>query len=125
MDKKKIMIVDDEQDFLTIVKLNLQQTGKFEVLTLSSAKDIIENVHNFRPDVILIDILMPKIGGLDVCKKLNEDPMGINIPIIVLSALERNEDKLKAFKAGVVDYLVKPIDKNDLVAKIEKVLRYK
>lgn len=125
MGKKKIMIVDDEEDFLKITKLNLEETGRYEVSTLSSAKDIIPQVNSFKPDLILLDLLMPGIGGLDACEMLNNDPIGRNIPIIVLSALDRKTDKLKAYKVGVVDYLVKPIEVDDLTAKVEKVLRYK
>ena len=125
MRKKRVMIVDDEEDFLKIVKLNLVETDKYEVLTLSSVKDIISQVHSFKPDIILLDLLMPAVGGLEACEMLNNDPMGSNIPIIVLSALDKNMDKLKAYRLGVVDYLVKPIEKKDLIASIEKALQSK
>ena len=119
------MAIDDEEDFLKIVKLNLVETDKYEVLTLSSVKDIISQVHSFKPDIILLDLLMPAVGGLEACEMLNNDPMGSNIPIIVLSALDKNMDKLKAYRLGVVDYLVKPIEKKDLIASIEKALQSK
>lgn len=124
-EKKKIMIVDDEQDFLDITKLNLEKTGKYEVLTLLSAKDIISQLHSFRPDVILLDILMPEIDGLETCGVLNKDYAGKDIPIIILSALGTYSDKLKAFKAGVVDYLQKPVTKDALIVKIEKAVQSK
>ena len=123
--KKKIMIVDDENDFLEITKLNLEKTGKYEIMTLLDAKDIISKLHIFEPDVILLDILMPGIDGLKTCEMLNADPLGKITPIIILSALAKNQDKLKAYKLGVVDYLTKPIEKDTLVAKIEKALRFK
>jgi CheY-like chemotaxis protein len=125
MEKKKILIVDDEQGFLELVKLNLEKTGNYIVLTLFSAKDIIKHVHSFKPDVILIDILMPKIGGIEACQMLNNDPLGQNIPIIAISALDKDVDKLNAYKVGVVDYIVKPIEKKELIAKIEKALQCK
>jgi len=123
--KKKIMIVDDENDFLEITKLNLEKTGKYEIMTLLDAKDIISKLHIFEPDVILLDILMPGIDGLKTCEMLNADPLGKITPIIILSALAKNQDKLKAYKLGVVDYLTNPIEKDTLVAKIEKALRFK
>ncbi|MFH1594137.1 MAG: response regulator [Candidatus Omnitrophota bacterium] len=123
--KKKVMIVDDEQDFLFITKMNLEETGKYEVLTLSNAKNIISEIHKFKPDILLLDMLMPSIGGPEVCELLNQDPIGKNVPIIILSALDKDKDKLKAFKQGVVDYATKPIDKDDMINKIEKALRYK
>ena len=125
MEKRRVMIVDDEEDFLRITKLNLEQTGKFEVLTLNGAKDIITMANIFKPDIILLDILMPTIGGIEACEMLNRDPIGKTIPIIILSALEKTADKLKAYKVGVVDYLVKPIETKVLISKIEKALQYK
>jgi len=125
MDRKKIMIVDDEEDFRKITKLNLEGSGKFEVMTLPNAKDIMAQVHSFMPEVILLDLLMPGIGGMEICEMLNNDPLGQRIPIIVLTALESDSDKLNAYKRGVVDYLVKPIEKDALIAKIERALEIK
>ena len=120
--KKKIMIIDDENDFLEITKLNLEQTNKYEVMALSQAKEIISQLHTFEPNLILLDILMPGIDGLKACEVLNEDPLGRITPIIILSALDKSQDKLKAYKLGVVDYITKPVDKNKLISKIEKAL---
>jgi len=125
MKKKKVMVVDDEKDFLKIIKLNLEQTDDYEVLTLINAREILSRVHEFRPDIILIDILMPKVGGIEACQMLNDDEVGKTIPIIVLSALDKEIDKLKAYKSGVVDYLIKPVDINELTKRIEKALRFK
>ena len=117
--KNRIMVVDDEVDFLRIVKLNLEETGKYEVLTLSSVKDIISMLNMFKPDVILLDLIM-RVGGIEVYEILRKDPIGKNIPIIIVSGLEEAADKLKIHKRGVVDYIAKPIEKDDLIAKIEK-----
>ena len=125
MEKKRIMVVDDEQDFLRITKLNLEKTGRFDVLTLSRVEDIIAQLHDYKPDVILLDMLMPKMGGLEACEMLNKDPVGKAVPVIVLSALNKDKDRLKAYKAGVVDYIVKPVEKNILIDKIEKALQFK
>ena len=125
MNKSRILVIDDEKDFVKITKLNLEESGEYEVKGLLSAKDFIPQVHSFKPDVILLDLLMPVIGGIEACQMLNNDPIGKGIPIIILSALDKKTDKIKAYKEGVVDYLVKPIDKKDLIAKIEKVLQLK
>ena len=125
MEKRKVMVVDDEKDFLAITKLNLEETGKYEVTTLSTAKDIIPQMHAFKPDVILLDILMPAVGGLDACEMLNNDPIGKKIPIIIISALSKDKDKISAYKAGVVEYLVKPVEKDEIISKIEKALQFK
>jgi two-component system alkaline phosphatase synthesis response regulator PhoP len=125
MDKKKVLVIDDEVDFLTITKMNLERTGKYEVMTSADASAIISYVHKFAPDIILLDVLMPKMGGVEACRLLNNDPMGKKIPVIVISALEKDKDKLAASKTGVVDYIVKPVEKEDIMAKIEKALEHK
>lgn len=125
MGKVKIMIVDDEEDFLKLTKMNLEDSGKFEVMTLASAKEIIPCVHNFKPNLILLDLLMAGIGGIEVCEMLNNDPVGKSVPVIVLTALNKNTDKLKAYQSGVVDYLVKPIEKEELIISIDKALQSK
>lgn len=123
--KKRILIIDDEKDFLKVVKLNLENTNEYEVFTLSCAKDIISHVNRFKPDLIILDLLMPVVGGIDACQMLNNDPIGSKIPIIVLSALDKDADKLKAYKAGVIDFLVKPIEKKYLVTRIIRALKDK
>jgi len=125
MEKRRVMIVDDEEHFLKITKINLEKTDKYEVETMSSAADIISRVKSFNPDIILLDILMPKMDGVETCKMLNEDPAVSRIPIITLSALDTDKDKLMMYKLGVVDFLVKPIEKDELIAKIEKALQFK
>ncbi len=125
MAKKKIMIVDDEADFVRMVKLNLEDTGKFEVLTLPNANELIANLHGFKPDLIILDMVMPGIGGIEACEMLNNDPVGQGLPIFILSALDKDKDKLMAFKKGVVGYLNKPIEKDILVSKIENALSSK
>ena len=122
--KKKVLVIDDEVDLLKIIKLNLEGTDSYEVSTLSSAKDIVSQVHIFKPDIILLDILMPGFDGIETCEMLNKDSVGEHIPIIILSALDKDTDKLKTFKVGVTDYLVKPIKKEDLISKIEKCTQF-
>lgn len=125
MDKKKILIVDDEEVFLQITKINIEDAGQYEVMGLINAKEIVPTVHQFKPDVILLDLVMPGMGGLDVCELLNRDAVGKSIPIIILSALDKSVDKLKAFKLGVVGYLVKPASTDQLIISIERALEYK
>lgn len=125
MKKKRILVVDDEKDFLNIIKLNLEMTGKYEVLTVSTGKDIVSHLNSFRPDIILLDLIMPGVGGMDVCEMLNNDSRGRKTPVIILSALEKDQDKLKAYKLGVVDYLTKPINMKELAARIDKALEFK
>lgn len=123
--KKKIMIIDDEESFALLLKIRLESYGNYEVMAATEAKDIINRIHVFAPDVILLDLLMPGIGGLDVCDMLNNDPIGQTIPIIVVSGLDKSADKIEAFKFGITDYLVKPVDDAKLVEAIEKAIKSK
>ena len=123
--KRRVMLVDDEEDFLLLEKMNLEQTGKFEVKALSDAKGILYYLHGFKPDIILLDMLMPDVDGIEVCQMLNNDSLGKTIPIIIVSALHTQADQLRAYKMGVVDYIDKPMQIDELVAKIEKALQYK
>jgi len=123
--KKRVMVIDDETDFLTMLKLNLESTGDYDVLTLPTANNIISHVHQFKPDVIILDLLMPGIKGLEACEMLNRDAMGEHIPIIIASALDKDEDRLKAYKSGVVDYITKPIEKKELIRRIEKATEFR
>jgi CheY-like chemotaxis protein len=95
------------------------------VLALPNAKDLIAELHRFKPDVILLDVLMPGMSGIRACEELNNDPIGTKTPVIIISALERDKDKLRAYRLGVVDYLVKPVEKEVLISKIEKAIKYR
>jgi DNA-binding response OmpR family regulator len=125
MPKNKILVVDDEVDFTKLLKSNLEETGKYEVLALPNANDIVSQVHAFKPDIILLDIIMPGIKGIEVCEMLNNDIIGKTIPIIILSALDKNVDKYKAFRVGVVDYMSKPIGIEQLIIKVDKHIQFK
>jgi len=123
--KKKIMIIDDEESFVLMLKMRIESSGDYEVTVSLEAKDIIKRIHDIRPDVVLLDLLMPGIGGLDICDMLNHDPIGLTIPIIVVSGLDKPTDKVKAYKLGISDYLVKPVDDVKLIKAIEKAITLK
>lgn len=123
--KKRIMIVDDEDHFLVIIKKNIELTGEYEVMALNSPAGIIEKVKGFKPQVILLDIMMPQIDGIEACEILQSDPVINKIPVIVLSALDTDQYKTMMCKLGVVDFLVKPLDRDEVIAKIEKAIAFK
>lgn len=119
------MIIDDEEDFALMLKMRLETLADYEVMAVSQAKDIMNQIHAYKPDVILLDLLMPGIGGLDVCDMLNNDLAGSTIPVIVISGLDKSTDKIKAFKFGITDYFVKPVDDAKLIEAIEKAIKSK
>lgn len=125
LDKKKILIIDDETEVVQLLKKFLERRGNYEVLGLTDSKEVLPNLHLFKPDIILLDLLMPYLGGLEICEQLNDDEIGKTTPIIIMSALWKDTDKLKAFKLGVIAYLVKPVDREVLLAAVENALRFK
>ena len=125
MEKKRILVIDDDEHIANLLKLRLESAGEYEVKVLFEATDIIGQVRAFKPDVILLDLLMPDIGGLEARRRLNNDAGTHAIPIIVISALSKDIDKLKAYKLGIIDYIVKPFDPKLLIATIEKAIRAK
>lgn len=84
MDKKRVMIIDDEEGFALMIKIRLERMGNYEVMVLTDAKDAIKYVHDFQPDVILLDLIMPKVNGLDARDMLSSDPVGKKIPVIIV-----------------------------------------
>ncbi len=122
MEKKKIMVIDDERAFLRIVKINLEETGKYDVKVIQYADDMLPLLRVFSPDLILLDILMPGVGGFEACQMLKENPIGKDVPVIIVSAVDEKDAKEQARNLGVLDFLVKPIEFGDLLSSIEKVL---
>jgi DNA-binding response OmpR family regulator len=123
-DKKKIFIADDEEAALTSLKKMLMLVG-FEVDVMQDSKDFLSKIKLFKPDLILLDLRMPHFGGLEVCEILNADKDTQGIPIIIVSALAKEEDIKKAYLLGVVGYVTKPYDFQLLLKEINKTLSYK
>lgn len=125
LDKKRVMIIDDEEGFALMLKVRLERVGNYEVMVLSDAKDAIKDVHDFQPDVILLDLIMPKVHGLDVRDMLGDDPVAKEIPVIIVSGIDQSMDKAQAYKFGAVDYIVKPVDDARLLDAVEKAINPK
>ncbi|MDD5432516.1 MAG: response regulator [Candidatus Omnitrophica bacterium] len=122
MVKKKVLIIDDEVDFTEILKLNLELTGKYEIKIENNSSHGLETAKKFKPDVILLDILMPHINGYKVLDLLKKDEDTISIPVIMLSAITTEEAKV--ISAGLYDesFIEKPISVKILEEKLDKVL---
>ncbi|MFA5113064.1 MAG: response regulator [Candidatus Margulisiibacteriota bacterium] len=117
--KKVVMIVDDEPTIVTIVEDLLQLKG-FDALSASDALEAEQAIKLHRPDLILLDVMMPRVSGFDFCKKLKSLPDYKDIPVIFLSVMNKKEDLEKGLQAGAVDYIPKPFDPNDLIARVRK-----
>ncbi len=122
--KKRVFIADDDETVLISLK-KLLELSDFEVEITRNSKDVLPMIKASRPDIILLDLLMPNLGGLEICEMLNSDVQTQGIPIIVISALGREEDIKRAYRLGVIGYFVKPYDFNELLREIKRNIAYK
>lgn len=117
---KKILIIDDEGDLLKLTRTRLEASG-YKVSTLESGDSALEFAKSDRPDLVLLDIVMPGKNGCDVCKELKADPATRKIPVIVFTAQYPEEEYVKANieEMGADDYVLKPFDAQAMLAKIK------
>jgi CheY-like chemotaxis protein len=123
MATRKILLVDDEVSFIRLLKLNLEQTGKFEVRTENKGSLAVQTAKAFKPDLILLDIIMPDMDGSEVASRLKNDPATRDIPILFLTALVKDQEV--ASKSGTIGgfiFLAKPITTEELITNIDRTL---
>ncbi|GAB4514107.1 MAG: response regulator [Anaerolineae bacterium] len=116
------MIVDDDPDLRRLISLVLQMGG-YEVVLAENGLEALSKVRLERPDLILLDIMMPEIDGFETCRRLRKLPEGATIPVIMLSAADQVADKVRGLQVGANDYITKPADSRELIARIEAHLR--
>lgn len=119
---KKVLIIDDEESFCCVVKDFLDDIGRFEVRTLTDPRQTLHIIKEFEPDIILLDLRMPHMGGFEVCQLLNDDEKARHVPIIITTALTDEGDVKEAFRLGVSAYLTKPIELKKLLGEIDDIL---
>jgi diguanylate cyclase (GGDEF)-like protein len=117
-----VLVVDDEPDILTLNRMVLEQAG-FQVVTAGNGVDAIQKAIDFTPDVIVLDVMMPRMNGYQVCRLLKNDRRTAAIPIIICTVKSLETEKLYAYTSGADEYLVKPFEREDLVALVRKSLK--
>ena len=117
---KKLLVVDDEPSILTLLKFNLEQSG-FEVLTAENGNDALEIATNEDLTLIVLDLMLPGMDGMDVCKTLRQEK--INTPILMLTAKDDEFDKILGLELGADDYMTKPFSPREVVARVKAILR--
>ena len=124
IENRKILIVDDEPDIIEFLEFNFHKEG-FEVRTTSNGKSAIEMALKYQPDVILMDVMMPVMDGIEACKEIRQQAGSYNPLICLLTARGEDYSQLAGFDAGADDYMVKPISPKVLVARIRSLLKMK
>ena len=117
--ERKILVVDDERPIVDILKFNLEKEG-FEVLTADNGASALETALSQNPDLILLDIMLPKMDGFDVCRKVREKS---NVPIIMITARDEEVDKVLGLELGADDYITKPFSVRELIARVKANMR--
>jgi two-component system phosphate regulon response regulator PhoB len=117
--KDKVLVVDDEPDVLDLVSYNLDQAG-FAVETAADGAEGLRKARSAAPDLILLDLMLPEMDGLEVCKLLRRDPKTSGIPIIMLTARAGEIDRIVGLELGATDYVPKPFSPRELVLRVKK-----
>jgi two-component system alkaline phosphatase synthesis response regulator PhoP len=118
----RILIVDDEKDIVDLVAYNLEKEG-YETLKALDGEKALQLVRTKTPDLVVLDLMLPGIQGLEVCKRIRKDPETASIPIIMLTAKGAEIDKIVGLEVGADDYITKPFSVKELLARIKAVLR--
>jgi len=122
MSDKTILVVEDEEDVLELLRYNLDRNG-FAVDSATTGEDAIDKARSVEPDLILLDLMLPGLDGLEVCKTLKRDPRTEQIPIVMVTAKGDEADIVAGLEVGADDYVTKPFSPRVLIARVKAVLR--
>jgi len=120
--KSKILVVDDEPDSLEVIGFKLREAGFAPVFATDGAKALAA-VRAERPDLVILDLMLPEIDGLEVCKILRRDPATVSLPVLMLTAKAAEMDRVLGLELGADDYLTKPYSPRELVLRVRKLLK--
>ena len=121
MEKKKILVVDDEVDLVKTIQFSLELEG-YKVLVSYNGEDALNQARKENPDLILLDIMLPKLDGYKVCRLLKFDEQYKHIPILMMTAKTQEKDKLMGKETGANEYVTKPFDMEELMEKVKTYL---
>lgn len=119
--KRKILIVEDEKDLVKLIAFHMAIAG-YEALSANTGIEALEICKTEKPALIILDIMLPRIDGWEVCRRLRQNPQTTHIPIIMLSALSEVADKLRGFDLGIDDYVTKPFSPRELAVRVKRIL---
>ena len=120
---KTILIVEDERDVVDLLTLNLRKTGQFTITTASDGATGLQKAQAEKPAFIILDLMLPRMSGLEVCKVLKSDPETRHIPIMMLTAKAEEIDRIVGLEFGADDYVTKPFSPREVVLRIQAIMR--
>jgi len=120
--KPYVLVVDDEADILTLVRYNLECNG-FEICEAEDGEKALMMIAERQPDLVLLDWMLPRVSGIEVCRRIRKLPETQNLPVIMLTARGEESDRVRGLDYGADDYIVKPFSPSELVARVRAVLR--
>ena len=118
LNQNKVLVVDDNPNTLSLLFDALEE-AKFKVLIAEDGKSVLKRIKYLKPDIILLDVMMPEMDGFETCQHLKANEYSKNIPIIFMTALTDTVDKVKGFKIGAVDYITKPIQIDEVLVRLK------
>jgi two-component system, OmpR family, alkaline phosphatase synthesis response regulator PhoP len=118
----KVVVVEDERDVAELMRFNLTREG-YEVVLAPTGADAVTRVRESRPDIVLLDIMVPQLNGWELCRRLKQDATTASIPIIMVTGRVEEGDKVLGFEMGADDYVTKPFSPRELLARIRAVIR--
>lgn len=118
----KILAVDDESELTELIRFHLVRAG-YDVATSANGWEAIASVKKRRPDIILLDLMLPDLDGFGVCEILRRDPLTATIPIIIISAWASNDSRNLGLELGALDYITKPFSPQDLVQRVNQLMQ--
>lgn len=122
MAKTKALIVEDEESIATLIDYNLARED-FETRVAIDGDDALAKLQEFHPDIVILDWMLPKVSGIEVCRRIRQNPESRNLPIIMLTARSEEADRVRGLDTGADDYLTKPFSTAELIARVKAVLR--
>lgn len=119
---RKILAVDDEKHIVRLVQVNLERQG-YEVITAYDGKEALQKVEEERPDLVVLDVMMPYMDGFEVLQNLRRNPSTREIPVIMLTAKAQDQDVFKGWQSGVDCYLTKPFNPMELISFVKRIFK--
>jgi two-component system, OmpR family, phosphate regulon response regulator PhoB len=119
---KKILVVDDEADVTELVSYHLKTKG-YEVMTANNPNNSLSLARTFLPDLVILDVMMPDLNGIQICRLLRADPQLKNVPVVFLTAKAEEADRVQGLETGADDYICKPFSTKELILRVQSILR--